>query len=93
MTKAVVGIDVGKGQLDVSLNGQKRVQAWANDEAGQVEVSEWVVRQKASLVVVEASGGYEAALVSELVARVQVRTSMYSDSGNGPLNCSGLLLF
>ena len=93
MTKAVVGIDVGKGQLDVSLNGQKRVQAWANDEAGQVEVSEWVVRQKASLVVVEASGGYEAALVSELVARVQVRTSMYSDSGNGPLNCSDLLLF
>ena len=71
MTKTVVGIDVGKGQLDVSLNGQKRVQEWANDEAGQVEVSDWVEAQRATLVVVEASGGYEAALVSELVARGQ----------------------
>ena len=71
MTKQVVGIDVGKEKLDVGLNGQKRVRVWANDEAGRAELSEWVMAQEAQLVVVEASGGYEAAIVSELVARGQ----------------------
>jgi len=71
MTKQVVGIDVGKEKLDVGLTGQKRVRDWANDEAGRAELSEWVVAQEVELVVVEASGGYEAAIVSELVARGQ----------------------
>ena len=71
MTKQVVGIDVGKEKLDVGLNGQKRVRVWANDEAGRAELSEWVMAQEAQLVVVEASGGYEAAIVSELVERGQ----------------------
>lgn len=71
MTKQVVGIDVGKEKLDVGLADEKRVRVWANDEAGRAELSDWVVAQKASLVVVEASGGYEAALVSELVGRGQ----------------------
>jgi transposase len=71
MTDQVIGIDVGKEKLDVNLTGQKRVRNWANDEAGRAELSDWIVAQKASLVVVEASGGYEAALVSELVGRGQ----------------------
>jgi len=71
MTKQVVGIDVGKEKLDVGLSGQKGVRVWANDEAGREELSEWVVAQKVELVVVEASGGYEAAIVSELVERGQ----------------------
>lgn len=71
MTKPVVGIDVGKAKLDVGLADDKRVWVWANDEAGRAELSDWVVAQAASLVVVEASGGYEAALVSELVGRGQ----------------------
>jgi transposase len=69
MTKPVVGIDVGKAKLDVGLADEKRVRVWANDEAGRAELSDWVVEQEATLVVVEASGGYEAALVSELVNR------------------------
>lgn len=69
MTKQVVGIDVGKEKLDVGLNGEKRVRDWANDEQGRQVLSDWVVEQAAELVVVEASGGYEAALVSELVER------------------------
>jgi len=69
MTKPVVGIDVGKAKLDVGLADEKRVRVWANDEAGRAELSDWIVAQKAALVVVEASGGYEAALVSELVNR------------------------
>lgn len=71
MTDRVVGIDVGKEKLDVGLNDQKRVWEWANDEAGRAELADWVVEQGVSLVVVEASGGYEAALVSELVGRGQ----------------------
>ena len=71
MAEQVVGIDVGKEKLDVGLTCEKQVRVWANDEAGRAELSDWVVTQKASFVVVEASGGYEAALVSELVARGQ----------------------
>jgi len=67
MTTKVSGIDVGKEKLDVAITTEKRVREWSNDEAGRAELIEWVVAQQVSLVVVEASGGYEAALVSELV--------------------------
>jgi len=68
MTTKVIGIDVGKEKLDVGNISEKKVRVWANNEADRAELIEWVVAQKASLVVVEASGGYEAAVVSELVA-------------------------
>jgi len=71
MTKQVVGIDTGKAKFDVNLSTEKRVRNWANDEAGRKQLGDWVVEQGVSLVVIEASGGYEAALVSELVARGQ----------------------
>ena len=71
MTKQVVGIDVSKEKLDVGLSGQKRVRVWHNDEVGREALSDWLVEQEVQLVVVEASGGYEAAIVSELVARGQ----------------------
>jgi len=71
MTKVVVGIDVGKEKLDVGITTEKRIRVWANDEAGRAELSDWVVAQAVELVVVEASGGYEAAIVSELVERGQ----------------------
>lgn len=67
----VVGIDVGKEKLAVGVTSEKQVWVWANDETGRAELSDWVVAQGVSLVVVEASGGYEAALVSELVERDQ----------------------
>ena len=65
MTKSVIGIDVGKEKLDVGVVDEKRVRVWANDEPGRTELSAWIVEQQASLGVVEASGGYEAAIVSE----------------------------
>jgi transposase len=71
MTKPVVGIDVGKEKLDVGLVDEKRVREWTNDDTGRAALSDWIVAQEASLGVVEASGGYEAALVSELVGRGQ----------------------
>ncbi len=71
MTKQVVGIDVGKEKLDVGINDEKKVREWANDEAGRVAVREWVAKREPELVVVEASGGYEAAIVSELIEHGQ----------------------
>lgn len=71
MTSKVIGIDVGKEKLDVGITTEKRVRVWSNDEAGRAELIEWVMAQKVSLVVVEASGGYEAAVVSELVEQGQ----------------------
>jgi transposase len=69
MIKQVVGIDVGKEKLDVGVSGQKRVRVWDNDQAGRAQLSDWVEDREPHLVVVEASGGYEAAIVSELVQR------------------------
>jgi len=69
MTEKVVGIDVGQAKLDVGLVNEKRVREWANDEEGRAGLGDWVVGQEATLVVVEASGGYEAAIVSELMER------------------------
>jgi transposase len=71
MTKPVIGIDVGKKKLDVGLNGGKRVWQWNNDEAGRAEVQDWVSHREPKLVVVEASGGYEAAIVSDLMEQGQ----------------------
>lgn len=69
MTERVAGIDVSKGKLEVGLADEKKVWEWANDEVGRAGLGDWVVEQKVRLVVVEASGGYEAAIVSELVDR------------------------
>lgn len=71
MTQPVIGIDVGKAKLDVGVHGDKKVRQWRNDEPGRAELRTWVLQQEASLVVVEASGGYEAAVVSELVSSGQ----------------------
>lgn len=71
MAKRIIGIDVGKEKLDAALNGQKRVKSWANDETDRAKLAAWVVDQQVALVVVEASGGYEARIVSELVERGQ----------------------
>jgi transposase len=67
MTSIIVGIDVSKAKVDVAVAGQSGVGEWANDEPGQQSLSRWLREQEAELVVLEASGGIEAALVSELV--------------------------
>jgi len=69
MTKLVVGIDIGKDKLDVAITSETSVRVWGNDEEGRAALSDWIEGQPVELVVVEASGGYEAAIVSELVQR------------------------
>lgn len=67
MTSVIVGIDVGKTKLDVAVAGNGSAREWSNDERGRRVLSGWLSEQEVELVVVEASGGIEAALVSELV--------------------------
>lgn len=67
MTSVIVGIDVGKTNLDVAVAGNGSVREWSNDERGRRVLSGWLSEQEVELVVLEASGGIEAALVSELV--------------------------
>jgi transposase len=67
MTTTVAGIDAGKAKFDVALAGNGRVREWANDEPGRYALSRWLVEAEVGLVVVEASGGIERALVGDLV--------------------------
>lgn len=67
MTDKVIGIDVGKAKHDVNLIGKKKVKEWHNDRSGRERLVSWIKQEEPKLVVLEASGGYEAGLVSDLV--------------------------
>ncbi|SPP94397.1 IS110 family transposase [Bradyrhizobium vignae] len=60
------GIDTGKRKLDVALDGSlERLQA-DNTPDGYKVLVEWLQRHKVKRVGIEASGGYEQAVVAEL---------------------------
>lgn len=60
------GIDTGKSRLDVALaSGVSEVQV-DNDPAGHVKLASWLRRQGVGRVGIEASGGYERAVVAHL---------------------------
>lgn len=60
------GIDTGKRKLDVALDGSsERIQV-ENTPEGYRVLSEWLQRHKVRRVGIEASGGYEQAVVAEL---------------------------
>lgn len=61
----VVGVDIGKAQLEVFCLAGRRRLAVRNDAAGIGELAAWLA--PGSLVVMEASGGYER-LVHRLLA-------------------------
>jgi transposase len=60
------GIDTGKRKLDVALTeGPHRLQV-DNDSDGQAALSAWLRQQRVKRVGIEASGGYEQAVVAKL---------------------------
>ena len=59
-----VGVDVSKGRLDSYCGRRERAQSFANDASGIDALRGWLEADAA--VVVEATGGYEAALVAAL---------------------------
>jgi transposase len=61
-----VGIDVSKGFLDVCLRSSMKVFRVTNDEEGIAELVSRFQRAKPTLVVMEATGGYESSLSARL---------------------------
>src|SRR5580658_936839 len=60
------GIDTGKHKLDAAVAaGDERLQV-DNDAAGHAGLAGWLRRHRIERVGIEASGGYEAAVVAQL---------------------------
>lgn len=62
------GIDTGKQKLDVALTGVAEQLTVDNDAAGHERLSDWLRGHGAERVGIEASGGYESAVVRFLRA-------------------------
>jgi transposase len=62
----IVGIDVAKAALDVAVRPSGDVRQLGNDAVGIAAVVAWLQRVHPQLIVLEATGGYEAALVAAL---------------------------
>jgi transposase len=60
------GIDTGKHKLDVALDGGKGQLQVANTAQGHSDLSVWLRRHEVRRVGIEASGGYEQAVVAKL---------------------------
>lgn len=65
-TTVCAGIDTGKHKLDVALHGNRQHQQFANNPAGHVALLEWLREHRVKRVGIEASGGYEQAVVATL---------------------------
>lgn len=68
MNKCWVGIDVSKAQLDAYTSITDRQAAYAYDEAGIEQLIGELVKATPTLIVLEATGGLERALVAQLLA-------------------------
>ena len=64
----VAGIDVAKLKLDVATHGQEGLGQVTNDAAGFAALGTWLRARKVSRVGLEATGGYERAVVAWLHA-------------------------
>ena len=63
-----VGIDVAKDWFDVAVLGEKRTKQFASTKKGIRALVRWMSQLQPQLIAVEASGGYEEALVLALFA-------------------------
>jgi transposase len=61
-----VGIDTGKSKLDVALHGSSDRLQIANSAEGHEELFAWLRRRRVKRVGIEATGGYEQAVVWRL---------------------------
>ena len=69
MAKRIIvcaGIDTGKSKLDVALDGSAEHLQVENTAEGHKVLLEWLRRHKVKRVGIEASGGYEQPVVTEL---------------------------
>ena len=68
MTEWFCGIDVSKDHLDLGFNDSDDVRRFANSEHGITELVETLAPKQLTLLVLEASGGYEVACAAALAA-------------------------
>lgn len=67
--KFYIGIDVSKVKLDVALSNNPSITQFSNDEEGLKELIKTLPSKKRSLIILEATGGYEKFAASYLKAR------------------------
>ena len=65
-----LGIDVSKETLDLAVDGQEGVWTFANDAAGIAQLIERIRPLRPRLIVVEATGGYERAVLNAILAPI-----------------------
>lgn len=63
-----VGVDVSKARLDLAFSNEQPGLAVDNNPAGQAQIVEVLKKAGPSRIVLEATGGYERAVVAELAA-------------------------
>ena len=61
-----VGIDVSQARLDVALHAQPRPRAFPHTPKGHADLIGWLAGQAPRCIVLEASGGYEQAVLDAL---------------------------
>ena len=66
MINLAAGLDVSKATLDLAIEPDGLVQTFSNDSSGYTKLIPLL--RKVDLIVVEATGGYERAIVAELAA-------------------------
>ena len=67
-TKIYVGIDVSKASLEVGSTESAKCIGFANSPDGMVELAAYLHTLQPTLIVLEATGGYEALVVADLAA-------------------------
>jgi transposase len=65
-TSSYVGIDVSKDRLEVAVLGEEQVWQVDNKQKGIAELVQWMLELQPELIVVEATGGYQRAVVEAL---------------------------
>ena len=65
-SETYVGIDVSKDRLDVAVLGERQEKQVCNSQAGIKELVAWMQDLQPELIVVEATGGYQRAVVEAL---------------------------
>ena len=65
-TSSYVGIDVSKDRLDVAVLGERQEKQMSNTQKGIAEVVQRMLELQPELIVVEATGGYQRAVVEAL---------------------------
>lgn len=66
LSKVFVGIDVAKQKLDVAVSNNSKVRTFPYTKVGLKQLRIFLKKENPKLVCLEATGGYERALVEEL---------------------------